>query len=643
MKIFLYKNDEQFGPYSLEQVQAFIDTKSFRPTDSAWYEGCEDWTTLSQVPGVIFTAENLHQHLVPPFEAYTGDQPYIFISYAHADGEVVFREIQRLHESGYRIWYDEGIEPGNDWPQHIAQAVVNCSLFLIFTSPRSAASENCRNEINLALNRKKKFLAIHMEETELPLGLELRMGDLQAILKYKLPQSTYQKKVYASLEKLLGPDGRQRIAGIDPVEQALAQKTDSEELITPVTARSNSTQIKGKQTNSDNSTKKPTKRKKKSFLLIGLAALILALLIFLNQRGPGKSESKDLADAKKVSGKAKITNRLPPVFRKRDEAEKIDPVRKKAIDKGLDWLVQQQKPNGRWQKEAYRSNEKKNIGYLEQAYTGLALMNLLAKEPSLTEGKYLESKKNALKYLTSIPGKVNLGTGNSSCYSHPMRTQALCEAYLLTKDQKLLKYVGPAVQSIIDGQNENGGWAYQYGKGKKAHTDLSVTGWNVQAVKMASYLDLPFIGIDECIQKARAFAQKCQDPAGRFAYKMGGEGKTSLTGAGAYCLALTGSKNSKGAFKAMNYIIFNQPTKLSELDNYAFYYNSLAFEAAPLLEGGSEYASKWKVSLPAFLLKAQNDAGFWQQGKHFHGDDGNLLRTLLMLLSLQSEYRYTYN
>ena len=164
--------------------------------------------------------------------------------------------------------------------------------------------------------------------------------------------------------------------------QALAQKTDSEELVTPVTARSNSTQIKGKQTNSDNSTKKPTKRKKKSFLLIGLAALILALLIFLNQRGPGKSESKDLADAKKVSGKAKITNRLPPVFRKRDEAEKIDPVRKKTNDKGLDCLVQQQKPNGRWQKKLI-VRMRKNIGYVEQAYTGLALMNLLAKGTKL--------------------------------------------------------------------------------------------------------------------------------------------------------------------------------------------------------------------------------------------------------------------
>ena len=92
----------------------------------------------------------------------------------------------------------------------------------------------------------------------------------------------------------------------------------------------------------------------------------------------------------------------------------------------------------------------------------------------------------------------------------------------------------------------------------------------------------------------------------------------------------------------MNYIIFNQPTKLSELDNYEFYYNSLAFKAAPLLEGGSEYANKWKVSLPTFLLSAQNQAGFWEQGKHFHGED-QLLRSLFMLLSLQSEYRYAYN
>ncbi|MFL2912078.1 MAG: TIR domain-containing protein [Opitutales bacterium] len=642
MKIYLYKNDEQFGPYTLEQVQAFIETKSFRPTDSAWYEGGEEWTTLSQVPGVVFTPENLHQHLVPPFEAYTGDQPYIFISYAHADGEVVFREIKRLHEAGYRIWYDEGIEPGNDWPQHIAQAVVNCSLFLIYTSPRSAASENCRNEINLALNRKKKFLAIHMEETELPLGLELRMGDLQAILKYKLPQATYQKKVYASLEKLLGSEGREQIQGNDPVAVALAQKTDSEELVAPVASSSLSRQTKQKQKRAESKNTKAAEKKGRKKFWFGLAASVIALLIVISLWEKEK-EPDNLSLKSQVSESLNMANSLPSIFQGRAHAEKIDPTKKKAIDKALDWLSSQQKADGRWTDEdSYYAKQKSNIIYFEQAYTGLALMNLLAKEPSFTEGKYIESKNKALEFLISIPGKVEIGQGNSSCYAHPMRTQALCEAYLINKDQKLLKFLGPAVQSVINGQNENGGWAYLYGKGQKAHTDLSVTGWNVQAVKMASYLDLPFIGIKECLQKASSFAQRCQVADGRFSYQIGGKGKRSLTGAGAYCLALTGSKNSIGAFKAMNYIIFNQPSKLPELDNYEFYYNSLAFEAAPLLEGGSDYANKWKVSLPTFLLSAQNEAGFWEQGKHFHGED-QLFRTLLMLLSLQSEYRYAYN
>jgi hypothetical protein len=236
VEIYLYRNDEQFGPYTVKQIQAFIDTGSFSPIDSAWFEGCGDWTTISQVPGIVISEEKLRQHLVPPFEAYVGDKPYVFVSYAHADGELVFREIKKLHEAGYRIWYDEGIEPGNDWPEHIAKAVVDCSLFLMFTSPRSAASENCRNEVNLALNRKKKFLAVYLEETELPLGLELRMGDLQSIFKFRMPETTYRKKVYQGMENLLGPDGREQPEGEDLVAEAMAVEEETDFLHAPVDA-----------------------------------------------------------------------------------------------------------------------------------------------------------------------------------------------------------------------------------------------------------------------------------------------------------------------------------------------------------------------------------------------------------------------
>ena len=70
-------------------------------------------------------------------------------------------------------------------------------------------------------------------------------------------------------------------------------------------------------------------------------------------------------------------------------------------------------------------------------------------------------------------------------YSHPIRTYALCEAYTMTKIPKLKEYAKRAAEVIIKGQNESGGWAYGYGK-DFAHTDLSVTGWNIQALKAAA-------------------------------------------------------------------------------------------------------------------------------------------------------------
>ena len=45
-----------------------------------------------------------------PCEAYEGDEPYIFISYAHDDAERVYPIVKELYESGWDLWYDEGIK-----------------------------------------------------------------------------------------------------------------------------------------------------------------------------------------------------------------------------------------------------------------------------------------------------------------------------------------------------------------------------------------------------------------------------------------------------------------------------------------------------------------------------------------------------
>ena len=131
---------------------------------------------------------------VPPFDAYEGDEPFVFISYAHDDASLVYKEISRFHDAGCNIWYDEGIDASEEWPEAIAKAVIDCAVFVIFITPRSTASINCRNEVNLALNEGKPFLAIHLEETELPPGLRLRMGDLQAIFRHNIPVECYERK-----------------------------------------------------------------------------------------------------------------------------------------------------------------------------------------------------------------------------------------------------------------------------------------------------------------------------------------------------------------------------------------------------------------------------------------------------------------
>ena len=50
-----------------------------------------------------------------PFDAYSGEDSYAFVSYAHADKVMVFNAMRKLFEGGANIWYDEGIKPAGEW------------------------------------------------------------------------------------------------------------------------------------------------------------------------------------------------------------------------------------------------------------------------------------------------------------------------------------------------------------------------------------------------------------------------------------------------------------------------------------------------------------------------------------------------
>ena len=93
-----------------------------------------------------------------PFSA-DEEKPFIFISYAHADRELVFPIIKNIYQKGWYVWYDEGLEIGDNYYQTLQDHISNCSLFLLFASNKSSVSEYINKcEIPQALKEHKPIL-----------------------------------------------------------------------------------------------------------------------------------------------------------------------------------------------------------------------------------------------------------------------------------------------------------------------------------------------------------------------------------------------------------------------------------------------------------------------------------------------------
>jgi|TARA_B100000315_G_scaffold207141_1_gene201822 TolB-like protein len=135
-----------------------------------------------------------------PLPAYKGDQPYVFVCYAHADSDLVYPELSWLVDRGCNIWYDEGIAPGEEWTEELARAIEGASHFLYFVTPDSIQSRNCRDEVNFALENDQHLVAVHLKETQLTGGLRLSIGLTQAILKHELEEGSYREKLLSALK-----------------------------------------------------------------------------------------------------------------------------------------------------------------------------------------------------------------------------------------------------------------------------------------------------------------------------------------------------------------------------------------------------------------------------------------------------------
>ena len=111
------------------------------------------------------------------FEAYTGNEPYLFVSYSHRDTQTVYPILDALYDRKYRIWYDESCETGNDFRDELRQRIEKCEAIVLFVSEASMNSPFCGMEIIVACENGKRIYPIYVDNAEIPPAFQILLAN----------------------------------------------------------------------------------------------------------------------------------------------------------------------------------------------------------------------------------------------------------------------------------------------------------------------------------------------------------------------------------------------------------------------------------------------------------------------------------
>lgn len=352
--------------------------------------------------------------------------------------------------------------------------------------------------------------------------------------------------------------------------------------------------------------------------------------------GIGGGKGFDVGVPKFMSGRCSSIERATRL------AEKGGDVRvEEAVTKALNWFKQNQNPDGSWGKE-HRA-----------AMTGLALLCFFGRCETNISEEYGSTVARGLEFLVSLGAAKNgrlseNPSGMHYPYEHGIATFALGEAWSMTKLEQIKPTLETALKIIMDGQDpKTGGWHYNYDK--NGSFDVSVTGWQIQALKAAHLGDLKIPDLENAINRAVNALRNGQGEDGTFPYQSDGStkgGRSTLTGVGVLCMQLwRPASGSRAVRSGLKHILDTRVVEYNgkDADLYAWYYDTYA----AFMAGGQSWRS-WNAKFQQEILKNQNPDGSWKPTGGGGGHPGggapdptwDVYRTALCTLMLEVFYRY---
>jgi hypothetical protein len=309
----------------------------------------------------------------------------------------------------------------------------------------------------------------------------------------------------------------------------------------------------------------------------------------------------------------------------------------RAVQLGLDWLARHQQSDGSWSFQ----HGPDDPGYLvcPTGATGLALLAFLGAGNTHQKGRYSNEVSRGLNYLLRNLEETNQGgwlqgTGIATMYVQGICTTALCEAYTMSKDEKLRRPAQLAVDFIVNAQDpEGGGWRYRVPQAG----DTSVVGWQVMALTSARIAELKIH--PRVLPKVSGFLQRVQaNGGGYYGYTHPGSVRNSTTAVGLLCRMYLGrEQTNRGLIRGMKNLSNWGP---NSWDMYYSYYGTMAMHHW----GGAQW-ERWNNDMRKALVDSQEQegdaAGSWPTDRSVHADTGGrLYTTCLSILTLEVYYRY---
>jgi hypothetical protein len=324
-----------------------------------------------------------------------------------------------------------------------------------------------------------------------------------------------------------------------------------------------------------------------------------------------------------------------------------------AVAAGLAWLARHQLADGSWSFDHAEgpdcNGQCTQPGTMKEcriAATALALLSFLGAGHSTQQGDYRPQVSRGLEALVTrgqvttqgaldLRGDLADDHRHAAMYSQGLATLALCEAYAMTKDEKLKSSALSAVAFIVAAQDPiDGGWRYEL----RQAGDTSVVGWQVMALKSAQNagLDVPA----KAFRGAERFLNTVQSDGGsRYGYPDAKDVRIATTAAGLLCRMYLGWTRRDGGLKRG--VIYLDRTKPARNDMYYNYY------ATQVLHhwGGDEW-TRWNDVLRDQLVATQHGpdrghmAGSWDIADPHGSSGGRHYMTCLCVMTLEVYYRH---